>query len=131
MLGHLTDKLRILTKFIQLNENSTLASTVTQFSNNQNGVKARDFMANNPIQIRLQNEFRAHYTGQYSFEIKRGEALDPGIKVCNEDAGLYLMAFDAKEPWGTHRRYQVFEEKHSDLLADLKWMQIESCCIGS
>lgn len=111
----LTDELRILTKFIQLNEQSALASTVTQFSNNQNGVKARDFMANNPIQIRLQNEFKTHYAGQYWFEIKRGEELDPGIKISNEDAGLYLMAFDAKEPWGTHRRYQVFEEKHNDL----------------
>jgi hypothetical protein len=113
--GSLTDELRILTKFIQLDEHSSLASTVTQFSNNQNGVKARDFMANNPLQIRLQNEFRLHYPGQYSFEIKRGEALDPGIRIKNEDAGLYLMAFDAKEPWATHRRYQVFEDKHNDL----------------
>jgi hypothetical protein len=25
------------------------------------------------------------------------------------------MAFDLKEPWATHRRYQVFEEKHAEL----------------
>ena len=25
------------------------------------------------------------------------------------------MAFDLKEPWGTHRKYQVFESKHSDI----------------
>jgi hypothetical protein len=113
--GALTDELRILTKFIQLKENSTLADEVTQFSNNQNGVKARDFMANHPIQIRLQNEFRHDYRGQYSFEIKRGEILDPGVRISNEEAGLYLMAFDAKEPWGTHRRYQVFDDRHKDL----------------
>jgi len=27
------------------------------------------------------------------------------------------MAFDLKEPWGTHRKYQVFDEKHADLFA--------------
>jgi len=27
------------------------------------------------------------------------------------------MAFDLKEPWGTHRKYQVFDEKHTDLFA--------------
>jgi hypothetical protein len=25
------------------------------------------------------------------------------------------MAFDLKEPWATHRKYQVFDEKHADL----------------
>ncbi len=27
------------------------------------------------------------------------------------------MSFDLKEPWGTHRKYQVFEEKYADLFA--------------
>ena len=35
--------------------------------------------------------------------------------ISNEEAGLFLMAFDLKEPWGTHRKYQVFERKHSDI----------------
>ncbi|CAO4196019.1 hypothetical protein LFADAHJC_LOCUS4392 [Methylorubrum extorquens] len=26
-----------------------------------------------------------------------------------------MMAFDLKEPWGTHRKYEVFEDKHSAL----------------
>ena len=25
------------------------------------------------------------------------------------------MAFDQKHPWGTHRKYQVFEELHAEL----------------
>jgi hypothetical protein len=94
---------------------SPWAAMVTKFSNNQNGVKPRDFMANNTIQIRLQNEFRKSYKGQYYFEIKRGEASDPGTVISNEEAGLFLMAFDLKEPWATTRKYQVFEEKHADL----------------
>jgi len=113
----LTDDLRVLTKFIQMDVPSTLSEQVTIYSNNQNGVKPRDFKANNPIQIRLQNEFQGQYSGQYSFEIKRGETSPNGEIISNEVAGLYLMSFDLKEPWGTHRKYQVFDEKHADLFA--------------
>lgn len=114
---YLTEDLRILTKFIQIDPRSELSQMITQFSNNQNGVKARDFMANNPIQIRLQNEFQRAYQGSYAFEIKRGESAGSGVLISNEEAGLYLMAFDSKEPWATHRKYTVFEEKHADLFA--------------
>jgi hypothetical protein len=111
----LTRDLRILTKFIQAPPKSSLAEMITRFSNNQNGVKARDFKSNNQIQIRLQNEFTAYYSRDYFFEIKRGE--DPqGLEVIsNEVAGQYLMAFDLKIPWATHRKYQIFEDRHSDL----------------
>jgi len=111
----ITDNLRVLTKFIQMEPSSPWAKQVTEFSNNQNGVKARDFMANNPMQIRLQNEFRKEYDGQYAFEIKRGETKGTGTVISNENAGLLLMAFDLKEPWATHRKYQVFEDKYADL----------------
>ncbi len=111
----LTDNLRILTKFIQMEPSSPPAKMVTEFSNNQNSVKPRDFMSNNTIQIRLQNEFRQEYDGQYVFEIKQGELPKPGTLISNEEAGLLLMAFDVQEPWATHRRGQVFEERYSDL----------------
>jgi hypothetical protein len=72
-------------------------------------------MSNNALQIRLQNEFKSQYSNQYTFEIKRGEVMPAGVIITNEEAGLFLMAFDLKEPWGTHRKYQVFESKHSDI----------------
>ncbi len=111
----LTEDLRILTKFIQMDPASENAAMVTRFSNNQNGVSDRDFMANNAIQIRLQNEFRETYRNQYSLEIKRGEVAAHGAVISNEDAGLFLMAFDLKEPWATHRKYQVFESKYPEI----------------
>jgi hypothetical protein len=111
----LTDNLRVIVKFILMDPASTWAEMVTRFSNNQNAVKPRDFMANNRIQIRLQNEFLKLYGDRYAFEIKRGEILGRGTPISNEDAGLFLMAFDLKEPWATHRKYQVFEERHADL----------------
>lgn len=113
----LSDDLRILCKFITMEPTSSLSEMVTRYSNNQNGVKARDFMSNNPTQIRLQNEFDAFYKGEYFLEIKRGELSGNGQVITNEEAGLYLMSFDLKEPWGTHRKYQVFEDKHADLFA--------------
>jgi hypothetical protein len=111
----LTDNLRVLVKFIKMDPRSDWARMITEFSNNQNSVKPRDFKANNPIQIRLQNEFSRFYAGQYTLEIKRGETLGAGQAISNENAGLYLMAFDLKEPWATHRKYEVFEDKHADL----------------
>lgn len=111
----LTDDLRVLAKFIKLDPASNEAEEITKFSNNQNGVKARDFKANNPIQIRLQNEFATNYGGSFAYEIKRGESLPDLEIVTNESAGLLLMAFDLKEPWATHRRYQIFDEKFAAL----------------
>lgn len=111
----ITDGLRVLVKFIKTDPGSRLAEMITQFSNNQNGVRPRDFKANHPIQIRLQNEFAQSYSGEYFYEIKRGEASESGTLISNEDAGLWLRAFDLKEPWITHRRFEVFEDKHAEL----------------
>ena len=111
----LTDDLRILVKFIKMDPSSADAATITQYSNNQNGVRARDFKSNTQIQVRLQNEFRQHYTGAYCYEIKTGESGGSGDPISNELAGLYLMAFDLREPWATHRKYAVFEDKHAEL----------------
>jgi hypothetical protein len=100
--GMITNDLRVLAKFIQMNPASTDAGMITAFSNNQNGVRPRDFKANTQPQVCLQNEFKKHYGGQYAYEIKRGESPGEGVVISNEDAGLYLMAFDLKEPWATH-----------------------------
>jgi hypothetical protein len=113
----LTDDLRVLTKFVQVEPNSELATLITEISNNQNGVKPRDFVANNSLQIKLQHEFHKNYAGQYFFEIKTGETRGSGELITNEEAGLLLMAFDRGEPWATHRKYQVFEDKYTELFA--------------
>ena len=111
----LTDNLYVLAKFIEVDPASLLAKQITEFSNNQNGVKPRDFKANSSPQIRIQNEFRLNYPGIYEYAIKRGEEPQEGIVISNEDAGLYLMAFDLMQPWATHRKYQIFDDKHSEI----------------
>ncbi len=115
---HLSNDLRILTKIIKVPVNSTLSAQITEYSNSQNGVKPRDFKSYNPIQIRLQNEFNHHFANQYYYEIKRGENTPNNCEVIsNEEAGILLMSFDLKEPWGTHRKYQVFEDLYNDIFA--------------
>jgi hypothetical protein len=114
----LSQDLRILTKFVQLEPTSPWAKTVTDYSNNQNGVKARDRAANDPQQIRLQNEFGKFYKGEFHLEVKRGELKPAGVTtISNEHAGLLLLSFDLKEPWASHRSYQVLDpnEKASEV----------------
>ena len=115
----ITDELKILTRFVQVdNLESKLLELITQYSNNQNGVKPRDFKSNNAIQIRLQNEFNSLYGEKYYYEIKRGENIPDGkIVIENGEMGILLWSFDLKEPWGTHRRYQVFEDRYAQLFA--------------
>jgi hypothetical protein len=113
----LTDDLRVLVKFIRMDPRSEWAERITKFSNNQNGVRPRDFVSNHAIQIRLQNEFIRYYPGDYAFEIKQGEKPQPGKLISNEQAGLYLLAFDLKQPWATHRRYEVFEDRYVAVFA--------------
>lgn len=114
--NHLTDNLRILTKIIQVGNNNKLSEQITAYSNNQNGVKPRDFKSNNPIQIKLQNEINKKFKGKYAYQTKRGEIFPENvIVISNEEAGLNLMSFDLEEPWGTHRTYQVFEDKFADI----------------
>lgn len=113
--GYLTDNLRILVKLIKMESASPLSELVTTFSNNQNGVKARDFKSNNPIQIRLQNEIRGKYGGEFHYEIKWGEDSRGLMTITNESAGLLLLAFDLKRPWATHRKYQIFEDDHAEV----------------
>lgn len=110
---YISGDLRVLTKFIQVQAGSNLADLITTYSNNQNGVKARDFKSNHPIQTRLQNEFRSLYQKSYAFEVKRGEPVEAEITISNEEAGLLLVAFDLLEPWATHRKYQVFDDRYA------------------
>ncbi|HEU0209184.1 MAG TPA: AIPR family protein [Candidatus Binatia bacterium] len=110
-----TDELRILVKIIKMDASSPLSEMVTTFSNNQNGVKPRDFKSNNPIQIRLQNEIATEFGNEFYYEIKRGESSSGKTVITNENAGLHLLAFDLKRPWATHRKYQVFEDDYAEI----------------
>lgn len=113
----ITDELRILTRLIELPPDHPLAEKITNHSNNQNPINARDLQSNSTIQRRLQNEIDQLYAGQVFYRIKRGEPDKAPQVIDNDEAGRLLLAFDLKEPWTCHQTYKVLDELHGDIFA--------------
>src|ERR1017187_9953869 len=113
----LTPALRILTKFIQIAPESTLARKITDHTNNQNGTTYRDLQSNNPIQTRLQTEVNTHYANSFYYRIKRGEHPEWAAEkvIENELAARILLAYDVKEPWSCHQTYRLFDDLHASI----------------
>jgi hypothetical protein len=110
----LSDDLRVMVRVIVV-QDEELAKTITHNSNNHNAIRPRDLRSNHAIMVRLQKEMSAE-SGDYFFEIKRGEATPTGkTTITNDDIGRALLAFDLREPWLAHQIYKVFDEKYADI----------------
>ena len=114
---YITDELRVLGKLIELDRSSHLLDKITHNSNNQNGIKPRDFQSNNPIQLRLRSEFQTKYSGEIGYRISRGEEPQTREIIDNELAARVLLAFDLRQPWACHQTYRLFDELHSNIFA--------------
>jgi len=115
--NQVTKDLRILTRIIRVDESqSSLISKITYNSNNQNGIKARDFRSNTQTQVRLQQEIEQNYP-DYFYEIKRGD--EPGQRTVIENtlAGQILLAFDLKRPSAVQRYSKIFDDSHQEIFA--------------
>ena len=113
----ITKDLRVLTRIIQVGiDQVDLVSKITYNSNNQNGIKARDFRSNTKTQVRIQQEIKESYLN-YFYEIKRGD--DPGQRIVIENtlAGQILLAFDLKRPWDAQRYSKIFDDLHQEIFA--------------
>lgn len=111
----LTDDLRVLVRVIEV-QDEALSRIITENSNNQNGIRPRDLRSNHAIMLRLQKEIRDVFSGDYFFEIKRGETSPSGSTVItNDEIGRALLAFDLQEPWSAHQIYKVFDEKYAQI----------------
>lgn len=109
--------LRILTRIIRVDASqSRLISRITYNSNNQNGIKARDFRSNTQTQARLQQEIEQHYPS-YFYEIKRGDEPEQRIVIENTLAGQILLAFDLKRPSSVQRYSKIFDDLHQEIFA--------------
>ena len=111
----ITQDLKILVRVVELGGNGELSSKITQNSNNQNAIKARDLKSNNPVQMRLKKEVELLNYKNFAFEVKRGETNAGKIAISNEDAGLALLAIDLGEPWSCHQKYKVMDDSHSKI----------------
>ena len=112
-----TDDLRVLGRLIELDRSSPLIDKITHNSNNQNGIKPRDFQSNNPIQLRLRSEFQQKYEDQIGYRISRGEEPSTTEIIDNEVAARVLLAFDLGQPWAYHQTYRLFDELHTQIFA--------------
>jgi hypothetical protein len=114
----LTQDLRILARIIELDRTSPLMDRITHHSNNQNGIRPRDFQSNNAIQLRLRAEFETMFNGQISYQISRGEHLGSALEgIDNELAARVLLAFDRERPWNAHETYKLFDELYAQVFA--------------
>jgi hypothetical protein len=114
---HITSDLRILTKFIQVEHDSELASRITDHTNNQNGITARDLQSNSLVQTRLQSEIHGKYP-TFRYRIKRGE--HPGwskthVVIENELLARIILAFDLNRPESWSQNYKLFDDLHAQI----------------
>ena len=114
---HVSEDLRVLGRLIELDRGSQLLDKITHNSNNQNGIKPRDFRSNNPIQLRLRREFQQKYEKQIGYRISRGEEPQAADVIDNESAARVLLAFDVRQPWACHQTYRLFDALHGDIFA--------------
>jgi hypothetical protein len=122
----ISDDLRLVVKFVEVRKDSELINKITHRSNNQNAIKARDFKANDTIQVRLQNEFRERFSGLIFYQVKRGEDSAGAITVIdNESAAKMLLSYDLMQPWSAHQTYKVFDETYRDIFHVPNSMQSE------
>lgn len=116
--GNITSDLRILTKFIEVEPDSALATKITDHTNNQNGTTARDLQSNNRIQTRLQSQIHAVYP-EYHYRIKRGEHPEwPKASVIeNELLARIILAFDLERQEAWSQNYKLFDDLHAEIFA--------------
>lgn len=112
-----TDDLRILARIIEIKSDQDLISKITYNSNNQNGIKVRDFRSNTSAQVRIQREIEQQYEN-YFYQIKTGEkASNDKTLIDNQLAGRILLVFDLKEPSAVQGITKIFEDSHSRIFA--------------
>lgn len=91
----------VLVRVIEARDHQFI-SFITLYQNSSNPVKKRDFKSNDPVQVRLKQEFKRH---GYYYEIKRGEEYAritkkfpaakseyPHREISNEDVAKVLSA---------------------------------------
>lgn len=114
----ITSDLRILTKFIEIEPDSDLATKITDHTNNQNGTTARDLQSNSKVQTRLQSEIHAKYP-EYRYRIKRGEHPEwpKNTVIDNELLARIILAFDLDKSEAWSQNYKLFDDLHGEIFA--------------
>ncbi len=111
----LTDKLLIPVRLVQVADHADLAEDITYRSNNQNAINLKDLRANDSTQIILQGQFNDFFPGRVQYQIKRGEDSTAPVVIPNDLAGQFLLALYNGEPWMSHRKFDLFDQRYNDV----------------
>lgn len=104
-----TDKLRVVVKFVEVRPDRHLAREVAIRSNTQNPVNARNLRARDGIQLRLVQEFKDNFP-HLTYELRPDATLGTaGATIQNDDAAQLISAVINETPWIAIRRTSLFE----------------------
>lgn len=108
-----TPNLNLMTKVVQLGDQSSLADKITYRSNNQNPVNIRDQRANDRIQRDLQAQVQKRYGARLFYAIRRGDtSKDAAATLDNQLAAQLVVALYLEEPWNAVRKVRLFDEDY-------------------
>jgi len=128
----LTEKLRIITRIIEVGDNDQLAEDITFRSNNQNGINLRDLKSNDRVQTALQKQFRTRFGGSVEYAIKAGDEQPAAEVIRNDRAGQWLMALYLCEPYNAHQKYKIFGPDYERIFGrDVTAERIYLCSLAS
>ena len=112
----LTDDLQVIVKFCELDPATPLARAIAIRSNTQIAVTNRNLRALDPVQLRIQNDFRHRYP-DITYETKPDAANPAGGHVIqNDDAAQLLCAIYRRLPSLAVKKQVLFDEENHRLV---------------
>lgn len=113
----LTDRLRILARFIEVGDDDAFAGVITYRTNNQNGIDMRDLRSNDRIQLALKKEIDSLFGGEIVYVIKAGEEIVAKDVLPNDRAGQLVLSLYLDEPYNAHQKYKLFDMDYERVFA--------------
>lgn len=107
--AYLTDQLRVLVKFVEVDPNQQVAREVAVRSNTQNPVTNRNLRARDGVQLRLGLEFAEHFPN-VTYETRPDFTNKASGRVIeNDEAAQLLCAVYNEMPWLAVKRLALFD----------------------
>lgn len=104
------ENIYLLIRIYEVKDNRTIGQEIARYTNTQNPVKSRDIMANNFVQIKLEEELKSF--GFY-YERKKNQykdIIDKGKRIDAEKAGQTILAFYLELPgFAKNKKQEIFK----------------------
>lgn len=100
----------------------SISQTIARYTNTQNPVRSRDIMANDEIQIKLQQELRriGWYYERKKYEFREIE-IENEKKIDAEKLGQIILSFYLEKPGSAkNKKQEVFNDFYNDIFDENK-----------